>query len=93
MQAYLKNVLINISQRYPSLGYIQGFNYIVKSMYMTGFNEEESYLYLSYFIEHKHLGSIIGNNMLGIRQLSYVLKVYIFNFVPKVYQHLIHSEL
>lgn len=31
--------------------------------------------------------------MEGIQQLSYVLKVYIFNYVPKVYEHLIKVEM
>jgi hypothetical protein len=35
MQNYLKCVLINITYKYPNLGYIQGFNYIVQNMYMT----------------------------------------------------------
>lgn len=51
MQNYLKNVLLRISQKYSSLGYIQGFNYIVKNMYLTGYEEEEAETYLSYFIE------------------------------------------
>jgi|688.fasta_scaffold1411044_1 hypothetical protein len=39
MQNYLKNVLIKISHKYPTIGYIQGFNYIAKNMYLTGFEE------------------------------------------------------
>ena len=31
--------------------------------------------------------------MLGIRQLSYVLKVYIFNYIPKIYKYLLKLEL
>lgn len=37
MQNFLKNVLIRISQKYSIIGYIQGFNYIAKNMYITGF--------------------------------------------------------
>ena len=31
--------------------------------------------------------------MEGIKQLSYVLKVYIFNYVPKVYRHLLRAQM
>lgn len=93
MQNFLKNVLIRISQKYPIIGYIQGFNYIAKNMYMTGFEEDEAFRYLSFFIEGRSLGHIVLNNMEGIKQLSYVLKVYIFNYVPKVYKHLIKAEM
>lgn len=87
MQAFLKNTLVIISQKYPMIGYIQGFNYIAKNMFLTGFEEEEACRYLSYLIEYKNLGHIILNNMSGIRKLSYVLKVYLFNYVPRVYQY------
>lgn len=93
MQEYLKNVLINISHKYLQVGYIQGFNYIGKVMFLTGFTQKQAYNYLSYLIEYKCLGNIILNNMQGIKKLSYVLKVHIFNFLPKIYKHFCQAEL
>ena len=40
MQQFLNKVLLTISQKNKKLGYIQGFNYIVKNMYLTGFKEK-----------------------------------------------------
>lgn len=93
MQAFLRTVLMNICQKFSNIGYIQGFNYIAKNMYLTGFDEEEACRYLAYFIERRQLGSLILNNMLGIKKLSYALKVFIFNYVPKVYKHLSKAEV
>lgn len=36
---------------------------------------------------------MILNNMLGIKKLAYALKVFIFNYVPKVYKHLAKAEV
>ena len=36
MQDFLNRVLLNVSKKYPDVGYIQGLNYIVKTMYLTG---------------------------------------------------------
>jgi hypothetical protein len=39
------------------------------------------------------LGSIVFDNMVGIKKLSYALKVYIFNYVPAIYQHFVQAEV
>jgi hypothetical protein len=62
-------------------------------MYLTGFSEEEAYTYLCYLIQECKLGSIIMQNMGGIKKLSYVLKVYIYNNLPKIYKYLAEAEL
>lgn len=39
MQRFLNQVLLAILEKNKKLGYIQGFNYIIKNMYLTGFKE------------------------------------------------------
>jgi hypothetical protein len=83
-------VLIRLSHKYPSMGYIQGFNYIAKKYVSNRVLIIRScQIFVHFFVEQRNLGRIIMTNMSGIRRLSYVLKVYIFNYVPKVYKHLV----
>ena len=87
MQDYLNRVLLNISKKYPKVGYIQGLNYIVKTMFLTGLSEEHAYDYLCFFLEKKKFAKILVNGMIGLRELAYTLKVYTFNYVPSVFNH------
>ena len=87
MQDYLNRVLLNVSKKYPQVGYIQGLNYIVKTMFLTGLSEEHAYDYLCYFLEKKKFARILVNGMIGLKELSYALKVYTYKYVPAVYTH------
>ena len=60
-------MLINVTKRFPKIGYIQGFNFIAKNMFMTGFTEGEAVKYLSYLISKTKFGEVLLNNMKGIR--------------------------
>ena len=93
MQEYLNIVLNQTLKKFPKLGYIQGFNYIVKNMFMTGFTENEAAKYLCFLIAETKFGEVFGKNMQGLRELSYALKVYLYNYVPAVYQHLQNCDV
>lgn len=93
MQEYLSKVLIIICKKFPKLGYIQGFNFIGKNMFMTGFTETEAVKYLSFLISETKFGEVFFNNMRGLLELSYAFKVYIYNYVPAVYHHLQNSDV
>ena len=67
MQEYMNRVLTEILRRFPRLGYIQGFNCIVKNMYLTGLSEDEAFHYSCFLIAEKRLGELILNNMHGLK--------------------------
>lgn len=55
MKKYLLNVLSAVSANFPRIGYIQGFNYLVKNMYENGLSENQSFAYLSYLLTEMKL--------------------------------------
>ena len=67
MQEYLSKVLLNIMKKFPRLGYIQGFNFIGKNLFLTGFTENEAVKYLSFLISQTKFGQVLLNSMRGVR--------------------------
>ena len=62
-------------------------------MYLTGLSEEHAYEYLCFFLERRGFARILINGMIGLKELAYALKVYIFNYVPIVYKHFLTCDV
>jgi hypothetical protein len=70
---FLINVLSAIAANFPRVGYIQGFNYLVKNMYENGLSESQSFALLSYLLKDMHLEELYVNNMQKVTEYCYVL--------------------
>ena len=51
MKVYMKNVLYAVVHKFKKMGYVQGFHYWIKHMYLSKFSEQDAIFYSSYILE------------------------------------------
>lgn len=93
MRNYLRRVLVRLCGEGSRYGYVQGFHCIVKAMFESRFTEQEAYLLGSYFLKEMKLGRYYENRQERMRELCYVLDVYVYNNLPALHEHLKRQEL
>ncbi|CDW83411.1 gtpase-activating protein [Stylonychia lemnae] len=82
----LRNILVSYVKRNPSIGYCQGMNFIV-AKFLTIMSEQESFETFTQIIE-SILPIDYYTNMVGILIDQKVLKYYIQDLMPQLFEHL-----
>lgn len=93
MRCYLKTVLVRLIGESGGYEYHQGLHCLVKAMYESQLNCDQAYRLGIYLLKEMGLARYYNNLQARIRQLCYVIDVYVFNNLPSLYQHLKRHHL
>jgi hypothetical protein len=62
-------------------------------MFEIRLTEQEAYLLGTYFLRDLHLARYYDNQLERMREICYVLDVYVFNYLPTLHRHLKRHDL
>lgn len=93
MRTYLRRVLYRLCTEVARFSYVQGFHCIVKAMFESRLSEQEAYLLGCYLLREMRLGRYYDNRLERMRELCYVLDVYVYNNLPQLHYHLKRFDL
>jgi hypothetical protein len=93
MKTYLKRVIFKLCCEVSRFVYVQGFHCVVRAMFESRLTEQEAYLLATYFLRDMHLARYYENQLEKMREICYVLDVYVFNYLPLLHWHLKRQEL
>jgi hypothetical protein len=72
MKVYMKNVLYAVVSKFKKMGYVQGFHYWIKHMYLSRLSEQDAINYSTYILEKMKGEMLFREEMVKVRELCYV---------------------
>lgn len=72
MKSYMRNVLFVVVNRFPKMGYVQGFHYWIKHMYFSKLKESDAINFATFMLDKMNAQMLFRDEMIKVRELCYV---------------------
>lgn len=93
MRNYLRRVIFKLCCEVNRFSYVQGFHCVVRAMFELRLTEQEAYLLGTYFLRDLQLLRYYDNHLERMREICYVLDLYVYNYLPALHWHLKRNDL
>ena len=93
MRNYLRRVIFKLCCEVSRFSYVQGFHCVVRGMFEMRLTEQQAFLLGAYFLRDLHLLRYYDNRLERMREICYVLDLFVYNYLPALHWHLKRSDL